>query len=132
MADEDDGADADSGGQAPADADQTSSNGGQSVEGTWDERPPARQHGDEASIGEEDGQGNVAGTLPMSGAVEPQVVSLENAFFVAVGVYLAVLAAVFMVSPGGVSLVTVGLVTGVVGAVALLLVGAFGAFDPTT
>ncbi|MFB6074260.1 MAG: hypothetical protein ABEJ89_04540 [Haloarculaceae archaeon] len=80
----------------------------------------------------DDGQGNVAGTIPMSGAVEPQQPRLENAVFVVVGAYLAILASLVLISPGGVPASTMLAVTVGVALLALALFGVFGLLDPIT
>ncbi len=80
----------------------------------------------------EDSQGNVAGTLPTSGDVEPQPVSREHALFVALGAYVAVLGGLFLVSPSGVPPTRLAAVTAAVAVGSLAVYALLARADPTT
>jgi len=82
---------------------------------------------------DKESEGNVAGSLTSTGAIEPESPSLENAIFVFVGIYIGLLALLSMTRPAFLgSPQNLLLVTGSVVALAVLSFGIFGLLTPET
>lgn len=132
-----------SGGDGRADGPPVDEPTGDSSAPPWDERAPVSDAEDpDGPIGggdstdEDDGSmagGNVAGEFTSSGPVEPGQPDLENAIFVAIGAFLAILTvARLVVGSGGFTLRSLALVTGITALVTLICFGFFGLLDPDT
>lgn len=90
----------------------------------------------DALIDEEDddeSDGNVAGSLRAIGPIEPETPSLENAFFVVLGVYIGVLGVIAIFVPTfEFTLQRFLIITGAVLALGLVSFGFFGLLTPDT
>lgn len=88
---------------------------------------------DGATPATEESDGNVAGPFSPADAVEPGRPAVENALFVIVGAYVAVLLVIrIFIAPGGIGARNLLVLTGVAALLALLAAGYYGLLDPDT
>lgn len=118
------------GAEPPWDERMAPGSGDDGVQGGGDAAGDARPERDDA--GDSDGEG-AAGEFAPSGPVEPGTPKLENAVFVVVGAYLAILAMGDVVlGVGGMGLRSLAAITGVALLVTLISFGFFGLLNPDT